>query len=247
VEHTGKPSGNEGVRVVYVRDGKRAQVIADNVVMACFNNIIRFVVPSLPEDQKQALAYASKVPMQYTNVLVRNWQPWKKLGVSLILAPNGYHTYVSLDIPVSIGDYKCPKDPSEPIIVSMMRNPNQPGLPRKEQHRLGRADMLATPFSKIEAEVRMQLTRMLGSAGFDAKRDILAITANRWPHGYAYTYDTLADPDMPEAERPHVLGRRMFGRIAIANADSAAAAFTNAAIDQAHRAVQECLSSRGLV
>jgi spermidine dehydrogenase len=107
--------------------------------------------------------------------------------------------------------------------------------------------MLATPFSKIETEIRSQLQRMLGPAGFDSKKDILAITVNRWPHGYAYTYDTLGDPDMPEADRPHVIGRKMFGRIAIANSDSSAAAFTNTAIDMANRAVQECLSSRGLV
>jgi spermidine dehydrogenase len=129
----------------------------------------------------------------------------------------------------------------------MVRNPNHPGLPRKEQQRLGRIDMLATPFAKIEGEIRSQLTRMLGPGGFDAKHDILAITVNRWPHGYAYTYDTLGDPELPEAQRPHVLGRRAFGRIAIANADSGAAAFTNVAIDQAQRAVQDCLTSRGLI
>jgi spermidine dehydrogenase len=235
-----------GVEVVYVRDGKPYQATAGNVIMACFNNIIRFIVPELPDAQKQALAYASKVPMQYTNVLVRNWEPWKKLGVHTIQAPNGYHTRVALDIPVSIGRYEFPTDPREPIVIHMTRNPNHPGLPRKEQHRMGRADMLATPFATIEREIRSQLARMLGPGGFDASRDILAITVNRWPHGYAYTYDTLGDPDLPEAERPHVLGRRALGRIAIANADSGAAAFTNVAIDQAERAVQDCLSSRGL-
>ncbi len=247
VEHIGDIANPSGVRVIYVRDGRPQQVVADNVILACFNNIIRFIVPSLPEDQKQALSYASKVPMQYTNVLVRNWEPWKKLGLDRIEAPNGYHTSVSLDIPVSLGKYEFPTDPREPIVVHMVRNPNKPGLPRKDQHRAGRADMLATPFEKIEREIRSQLDRMLRPGGFDAKRDILAITANRWPHGYAYTYDTLGDPDVPEAERPHVLGRRAFGRIAIANADSGAAAFTNTAIDQAQRAVQDCLASRGMV
>lgn len=246
VEHFGTTAKPDGVRVVYVRDGKRWQVIGANVVMACFNNIIPHIVPTLPDEQKQALAYASKVPMQYTNVLVRNWEPWRKRGVNFILAPNGYHTMSMLDIPVSIGRYECPTDPREPIVVHMVRNPNRPGLPRKEQHSAGRTEMLATPFSRIEMEIRAQLDRMLGSAGFDARRDILAITVNRWPHGYAYTYDTLSDPDLPEAQRPHVLGRRAFGRIAIANADAGAAAFTNTAIDEAHRAVQDCLSSRGL-
>ena len=247
VEHVGDPAHSREVRVFYTRNGKNYAVRGGNAILACFNNIIRFLAPGLPEDQKQALGYASKVPMQYTNVLVRNWEPWRKLGVHRISAPNGYHTYAGLDIPVSIGDYQFPTEPREPIVVHMVRNPNHPGLPRKEQQHLGRLDMLATPFEKIEAEIRSQLNRMLGSAGFDAKHDILAITVNRWPHGYAYTYDTLGDPEIPEAQRPHVLGRRAFGRIAIANADSGAAAFTNMAIDQAQRAVQECLSSRGLI
>ena len=247
VEHVGDPARSTEVRVVYTRGGKNYTVRGGNAILACFNNIIRFLAPSLPEDQKQALAYASKIPMQYTNVLVRNWEPWRKLGVHRISAPNGYHTYVGLDIPVSIGSYQFPTDPREPIVVHMVRNPNHPGLPRKEQQRLGRVDMLATPFEKIEAEIRSQLNRMLGTSGFDAKRDILAITVNRWPHGYAYTYDTLGDPEIPEAQRPHVLGRRAFGRIAIANADSGAAAFTNIAIDQAQRAVQDCLASRGMI
>jgi spermidine dehydrogenase len=154
---------------------------------------------------------------------------------------------VALDIPVSLGSYRFPTDPAQPIVVHMVRNPNRPGLPRREQHRVGRAEMLSTPFDTIEAAIHDQLNRMLGAGGFEARRDILAVTVNRWPHGYAYTYDTLGDPVLPEAQRPHVLGRRAFGRITIANADAGAAAFTNTAIDQAERAVQECLSSRGLV
>ncbi len=247
VEHADGSSRSTEVKVVYMREGKAYAVTGGNVILACFNNIIRFLVPELPEEQKQALAYASKVPMQYTNVLVRNWEPWRRLGVNWIVAPNGYHTTAGLDFPVSMGSYRFPSDPREPIVVHMGRNPNHPGLPRKEQHRRGRADMLATSFEKIEQEIRSQLARMLGPGGFDAKRDILGITVNRWPHGYAYTYDTLGDPEMPEAQRPHVLGRRPFGRIAIANADAGAAAFTNTAIDQAERAVQDCLTSRGLI
>jgi len=36
-----------------------------------------------------------------------------------------------------------------------------------------------------------------------------------------------------------VVGRKPFGSIAIANSDAGASAYTDAAIDQAHRAVQE--------
>jgi spermidine dehydrogenase len=246
VEHVDSRRSSSGVRVAYQQDGRLRQAIADNVVLACFNNVIPHIVPSLPDEQKSALSYPSKVPLYYTNVLVRNWEAWKTLGVREILAPNGYHTFSMLNFPVSLGQYRCPANPKEPVVLWMVRNPNKPGLPRKEQHRLGRAEMLATSFEAIEREVRSQLDRMLKPGGFDAKRVVLDMTVNRWAHGYAYTYDSLGDPEVAESERPHVIGRRAFGRIAIANADSGAAAFTNVAIDQAHRAVQDCLLSRGL-
>jgi spermidine dehydrogenase len=246
IEHTGGAQNPEGVRIVYVRDGKRTQVKATSVILACFNNIIPFIVPTLPQEQKIALHYASKVPMIYTNVLVRNWEAWKKLKVSSIYSPTAYHNEMFLDYPVSMGKYKSPGDPSQPIIVHLGGNPNSPGLLRRDQNRAGRAQMLAMPFEAIEREVRSHLGRALSGGGFDPANDILAITANRWPHGYAYTYDTLGDPDVPDAERPHILGRRTFGRIAIANADSGAAAYTSVAIDQAHRAVQETLISLGM-
>jgi len=72
-----------------------------------------------------------------------------------------------------------------------------------------------------------------------ASRDIAAVVVNRWPHGYAYEYNPLFDPDWPPGEAPHVIGRARLGRIAIANSDAGAAAYTDSAIDQAYRAVGE--------
>jgi spermidine dehydrogenase len=248
VEHIGVPDPviERAVRVVYVQGDRKRQVTAANVILACFNNVIPFIVPDLPPEQKEALHYASKVPLQSTSVLVRSWASLQRLGVNAIHAPNGYHTDLWLDTPLSIGGYDSATDPKDPAVIIMWRNPNKPGIPRREQNRVGRAAMLTESFQSIELATRQQLTRMLGKAGFDARRDILGLTVNRWAHGYAYTYDTLADPDLPEADRPHVRGRRMFGRVAIANADAGAAAFVNVAIDQAERAIQECLVSRGL-
>jgi len=87
---------------------------------------------------------------------------------------------------------------------------------------------------------------MIGSAGFDPAADIVGLTVNRWPYGYSYTYDTLGDPDVPPEHRPHVRGRQRFGSVTIANADAGAAAFTNQAIDEAHRAVEELFVRNGL-
>jgi spermidine dehydrogenase len=64
---------------------------------------------------------------------------------------------------------------------------------------------------------------------------------NRWSHGYAYSFNSLFDPDWAPAERPWVVGRKRLGRIAIANSDAAASAYTDAATDEAQRAVQELL------
>jgi spermidine dehydrogenase len=203
-------------------------------------------MPELPERQREALAYPVKVPMMYTNVLLRRWTAFQKLGVSVIDAPGMYHTECSLDPGTTVGGYSGVTSPEEPILLHMVRNPNKPGLPRKEQNRAGQKELFTMTFQDFELKIRQQLDRMLGSAGFSAADDILAITVNRWPLGYAYTYDTIADPDLSPEQRPHVIGRQRFGRVTIANADAGAAAFTNQAIDEAHRAVQELLIQAGL-
>jgi len=91
----------------------------------------------------------------------------------------------------------------------------------------------------MERHTRDQLQRMLGESGFDAARHIAAITVNRWAHGYAYEYDSYSDRDLPPGPRPNVVARKPFGNITIANSDSAARAYTDAAIDEAWRAVGE--------
>ena len=84
---------------------------------------------------------------------------------------------------------------------------------------------------------------MLAGSGFDPARDIAELTVNRWPHGYAYEYNPLFDPHWNEQEQPHVIGRAPFGRIAIANSDAGAGAYTDTAIDQAHRAIEELVAT----
>jgi spermidine dehydrogenase len=124
----------------------------------------------------------------------------------------------------------------------MMRVPNKPGLPSHDQHRAGRIDLYNTTFETFERKIRDQLARTLGAGGFDPARDIAAITVNRWPHGYAYEYNSLWDSFwLDGGEQPCVVARQPFGRIAIANSDAGAYAYTDGAIDQAHRAVTELL------
>ena len=78
-------------------------------------------------------------------------------------------------------------------MVHMMRTPCKPGLPSHDQHRAGRTELFQTSFETFERNIRDQLARSLGAGGFDPARDIAAITVNRWPHGYAYEYNSLFD------------------------------------------------------
>ena len=109
----------------------------------------------------------------------------------------------------------------------------------RDLFRVGRHKIYGTPFSTYENQIRNQLQAILGPHGFDHETDIKAITVNRIPHGYAYIYNSLDDPEWPEGRAPHEIGRRQFGRISIANSDSEAKPMMNAAFDAAWRAVLE--------
>ncbi len=238
VKHTSAGAAKE-VEIAYVRGKKLQAVRAKQCVLACYNGMIPYVCPELPEKQKEALAYLVKAPLVYTHVAIKNWTSFEKLGVRQIESPGSYHVYTALDFPVSLGDYTFPGKPEEPMVLFMLRTPCKPGLPMRDQNRAGRAELLRTPFSTFERNVRDQLGRMLGSAGFDPARDIDGLTVNRWAHGYAYSYNPLFDPDWAEEDKPWVVGRKPFGQIAIANSDAGASAYTDVAIDQAYRAVAE--------
>jgi len=239
VQHYGAQSAPSGVQVTYIQDGKAYLVRADKCVLACWNVMIPFLCPELPERQKNALHRLVKSPLVYTSVGLRNWQAFAKLGVWRISAPGGYHSYMLLNERVDIGEYRSSVSPDQPILLHMVRVPVRPGLPEHEQNKAGRAELLNTPFATFERNIRAQLAQILGPGGFDPAKDIQALTVNRWPHGYAPEYNPLFDPDGPESERPNVVGRARFGRIAIANSDSGGAAYTDSAIDQAHRAITE--------
>jgi spermidine dehydrogenase len=240
--HDGEVGRAREVAVTYVRGGQAYHVRGRACVMACYNAIVPYLCPELPAKQKEALHLAVRQPIVYTNVLIRNWQAFQKVGASSIFCPGGYHHTIDLDFPISIGSYQCAKRPDEPIVLHLEREPLEPGLPVRDQFRAGRADLLQTTFETFERSIRDQLARALTDGGFDPGRDIEAITVNRWPHGYAAGQNTLYDPDWSDEDLPWLVGRRRFGRIAIANSDAAAICLTQAAFDQARRAVQEIVT-----
>jgi spermidine dehydrogenase len=247
-QHIGNPENAKAVSITYLNAGKALKVRADRVVMACNNSMIPFLCPEMPASQRAALSHAVRTPLVYTNVFVANWRPWQRLGVHYIHSLSGWHTEAKLDFPVDLGTYKSPASPDEPIVLHLEKRFFDPGpeswknatiRSAADRARIGRSQLLGLPFDSIEREIRQSLSRMLSPAGFDPVKDILGITVNRWPHGYAAGRDSLVDPNWPQGEEPWVLGRQRFGRIAVANSDAAGDSVSQAAIDEAYRAVND--------
>ncbi|HJX08394.1 MAG TPA: NAD(P)-binding protein [Actinomycetota bacterium] len=233
----------DGVRVAYVRDGERSSVRAQHAIVAGYHMMIARIMPELPRDQRRALRGNIKAPLSYTKVVVRNWRPWVACGVHEITNPMGFFSRLKLDYPVSIGDYRFPSSPDEPMVLHLVHVPTVPGpdLPRREQNRQARQLLYDTTFEDFEFHVRDELGRMLGAGGFDPDSDIAAITVNRWGHGYSYAGDPLHAPD-EDAAKPYELARTRCGNVAFANADAGWMPLASEAIAQAHRAVGDLSS-----
>ena len=235
----GDPASAREVEIEYVRGGEARSVRASACVLACWNTVIPYLCPEMSDTQKKALAYGVKIPLVYTNVQIADWKAFEKLGVEFIRFPGGYFDEIQLDFPVSMGGYEFPSNPADPCLLHLQYIPTKPGLSAREQQIAGRWELFNTAYETYERHVRDQLSRSLAAGGFDPARDIQAITVNRWPHGYAYEYNSLFDPVFAPDQQPCVIGRKQFGRISIANSDAGAFAYTNEAMDQAYRAVGE--------
>jgi len=237
-------AGEGAVAVTYVRDGAAARVRAPACVLACYNNMVPHLCRDLPAEQAEALRYASKIPLLVSNVLLRRGVAFERLGLAGAYSPTHLHALALLVGGVSLGAYRWRWDPEAPCVVQLFGALAAPeaGPVARDQHRAGRRRLYAMSFGDLEREIRTHLSGLLGAGGFDAAEDIQAITVNRWPHGYAYEYNSLSDPEWPPGGAPHEIGRRRHGRIAIANSDAEAHAYVDGAIDAARRAVGELTS-----
>lgn len=233
---------NEGdhVLVGYVEQGTKRRVRAGRAVVACYGMVMPHIVPEMAPEAKKTHASNSKSPLLYCKALIRNWESFVKLGVHNIAAPMSFLATVKLDYPVSLGSYAFPKDPKEPMVVHMVHVPLMPGSGKdaREQCRAGRTWLIKTPFETIEGLIRADLQKMLGPGGFDHESDIMALTVNRWSHGYSYYWNSLYD-DTEKGEADAVAAKKPIGKIAFANSDTAFDAYAHSAIGEAARAVGE--------
>ncbi len=237
-----RESADNTATVDYVRDGDAVRVTGEHCVLACYNGAIPYICPQLPERQKEALNYGVKVPLVMTNVLVRNGHAFSKLGVGQVNCPDDPYAVVTVAPPTATGGHQPPRGPEDPMVIYLLGAPSVTPTGNetsRELLRMARHQVYATPFDTYEKEIRDQLQGLLGEYRFNHETDIKAITVNRWAHGYAYEYLSLDDPEWAQGQAPHELGRAQFGRISIANSDSEARAYLDAAIDAGWRAVAE--------
>ncbi len=237
------------VDISYVTDDRGHTLTAGKVIWAGYHAMLPYVCSDIPWQQADAQGSSVRAPLVYTSVLIRDWNSLANLGLRRVYCPGSFFQRVMLSHEVSFGDHHFAESPDVPIVLHLQHIPLQPGLPAAEQFRAGRRRLLATPFETFERNARDQLGRMLGTGGFDPARDIAAITVNRWPHGYAYSVDSSSGEVAwwPERwrheQRPWVAARKRVGNITIAGTDAASNAMTEAAIEEAHRAVQELKKS----
>lgn len=243
MEHDGDPGSARRVKVAYARDGKVEQVTAGNVIYAGWHAVAPYIAPDLGEPQREALASSFKMPMIYSNVLIRNWKAFDRMKLQSVKVPGSYWGDFGLDFPVSMGEYRFSSDPAQPVLVHFGRGPAS--LVPSENPRAGAAEARAVleekTFEDAEREMRSVMGRALADGGFDPARDIEAITVNRWPHGYAYEYMRPADKFWPEGPLPSDIASRRHGRIAFAGTDAAMSPWAHVAMDEGHRAVHELL------
>lgn len=237
-----RETGKDQVQIDYVQQGRPLRISAKHCILACYNGLIPHLCPEMSERQKEGLRYGVKVPFVYANVLLDNSRAFSELGVTITQCPYDPFQWVSAAPTMTTGGYEPPVKPEDPMAVFMMSSPT----PATEEQgtcrdllRIGRYKIYGTSFEQYEKEIRDQLQAMLGMHGFNHETDIRAITVNRIPHGYSYGYLGLDDPEWAEGEAPHEIGRAQFGRISIANSDSEARAYMDAAFDAAWRAVEE--------
>jgi spermidine dehydrogenase len=232
-------NSSAGVDVLYAQGETLTRISAAHAVYAGYSAMLPYICRDLGAAQRTAVSRQVRAPMAYVNVAIRNWRAWVKQGVHYVNNPAGFYRNLKLDYPVSLGDYRFPVHPDEPMILHLLHVswPDGPITDLRSAWRAGRALLYARRFEEFEAHARDELTRILGPGGFDADRDIAAITVNRWGHGYAYEPDSLFD--LPEADREIKLSCAHLGRIHFAGTDAAWMAYADRAIDTAHRVAGE--------
>jgi spermidine dehydrogenase len=241
VKHDGDPEKSESVSIVYAWAGKTYRVTARTVVMAGGGWATRHIVRDLPQAQQQAYSQFYRSPCMMANVALRNWRFLYKMGITGFRWFEGVGNYTEVRKTALVGADLPTISPDSPVVLPLKVLYSYPGLPIADQGHRGRGEMLATPFSEYERQIREQFTSMFARSGFDARRDIAGIILNRWGHAYLNPQPGFFFGKDGKPAPGEVLRATPFGRIAFANTDLAGIMDHRCSILEAERAVGQLL------
>lgn len=236
-------NNNEGVAVAYMpKDGDSLkQVQAKQAIFAGHSALAARVIPQMPDAQKTAALTNVKVPMIYGKVAVKNSQAFQKLGVHSLYAPGAPYCLIKLDYPVSMGGYQSPQSADEPMVIHMVRIATDfTGKSAREMYKAGRRKLNDQNYEALEKEMLDQLRSIYAVAGEKLDDVMVAVTLNRWAHGYSYEQVGLYDSDSATEKATETMQKHV-GNIFIAGSDAGWMPYVHGAVDQAHRAVEEVL------
>ena len=240
IEHASQVNGNERVQITYAKNGELNQLKAKAVVMATGGWVNRHVLKDLPSEYHGAYGKFGHSPVLVANVALTNWRFLERLGVSAAIWPEGFGFTCNIRRPMIVEGKSQPLHPDKPIVLTFYTPIFKPGLERKEQGAVGRAELLSTSFSDYERQIREQMTTMFSAGGFNPAEDIAGIILNRWGHAYV-------NPDLgfmfgkdSNMAPPDVI-RKPYGRIAIGHSELRGHQYWSGAAGEGRRAVEALL------
>jgi len=240
IEHTSQVNGNEQVQITYAKNGELNQLKAKAVVMATGGWVNRNVLKDLPSEYHGAYGKFGHSPVLVANVALTNWRFLERLGVSAAIWPEGFGFTCNIRRPMIVDGKSQPLHPNKPIVLTFYTPIFKPGLERKEQGAVGRAELLSTSFTDYERQIREQMTIMFSAGGFDPAKDIAGIILNRWGHAYV-------NPDLgfmfgaDGNNAPPDVIREPYGRIAIGHSELRGHQYWSGAAGEGRRAVEALL------
>jgi spermidine dehydrogenase len=203
--------------------------------------ITKHVVRDLDEIRRNSYNQFYYSPYLVANVAVRNWRFLYDLGIAGGDWFDGFGRSVAVRSCATFGMDSAVVGPDLPTVLTFFVDFAKPGLPIADQGHRGRAELLSTPFTEYERQIREQMTEMFAASGFDARRDIAGIVLNRWGHpfinpqpGFFFGLDGKPAPRSALRDGP-------FGRIAFSHADLSGAMDHRNAFIESNRAVSQLL------
>ena len=240
VEHTGKSNEHERVQITYANNGQLSQLKAKAVVMASGGWVNRHVLKDLPAEYHGAYAKFGHSPVLVANVALTNWRFLERLGVSAAIWSGGFGFTCNIRRPMIVDGKSQPLHPDEPIVLTFYAPIFKPGLGRKEQGAVCRAELLNTSFNEYERQIREQMTFMFSDGGFDPVKDIAGIILNRWGHAYVNPGLGFIFAADGNTAPPDVI-REPYGRIAIGHSELRGHQYWSGAAGEGRRAVEALL------